>query len=67
MAEAHERARKVLEAERDMLDTLAYRLLKKETVAVDERRAIMDAGRQQARAHEIGTRVLRYLDINEKV
>ena len=31
MAEAHERARKVLEAERDMLDTLAYLLLKKET------------------------------------
>jgi ATP-dependent Zn protease len=67
MAEAHKRARKVLEAERDMLDTLAYPLLKKETAAVDERRAIMDAGRQQARVHEIGTRVLRYLDINEKV
>ena len=67
MAEAHERARKVLEAERDMLDTLAYLLLKKETVAGDERRAIMDAGRQQARAHEVAHEFMRYLAINEKV
>lgn len=57
IVEAHERARKILETERDTLGTLAHLLLEKETVEGDELRAIMDADHLQARRHERATRV----------
>jgi cell division protease FtsH len=43
IAEAHERARKILEAQRATLDQLAHRLLEQETVEGDELRAMMQA------------------------
>jgi cell division protease FtsH len=57
IAEAHKHAQKILETERETLDALAHLLLKKETIEGDKLRAIMDAGRQQARAPAIATRV----------
>ncbi len=43
VTEAHQRARKILEAQRDTLDTLAHTLLEKETIEGDELRAIITA------------------------
>ena len=43
IAEAHERAHKILEAQRPTLDTLAHLLLERETVKGDELRATMQA------------------------
>jgi cell division protease FtsH len=43
IAEAHERARKLLEEQRSTLDALAHLLLEKETVEGDELRAMMQA------------------------
>jgi hypothetical protein len=57
IGEAHEHAQKILETERHTLDTLAHLLLKTATIEGDELRAIMDAGRQQARTHAIAMRV----------
>ncbi|HEX9872010.1 MAG TPA: ATP-dependent zinc metalloprotease FtsH [Candidatus Tectomicrobia bacterium] len=45
IAEAHERAHKILEAQRPLLDTLAHLLLEKETIEGDELRAMMQATR----------------------
>jgi cell division protease FtsH len=46
MTEAHQRARTVLETQRDILDTLAHKLLEKETIEGDELREIISAMRQ---------------------
>jgi cell division protease FtsH len=46
IAEAHERARKIIEGQRVTLETLAHLLLDQETVAGDELRALMQAPRQ---------------------
>jgi cell division protease FtsH len=46
IAEAHERAHKILEVQRATLDTLARLLLEKETVEGDELRAMIGATRQ---------------------
>jgi cell division protease FtsH len=43
IAEAHERAHKILVAQRAILDTLAHLLLEKETIEGDELRAMMQA------------------------
>jgi cell division protease FtsH len=43
IAEAHERAHKILETQRPTLDTLAHLLLERETVEGDELRAMMQA------------------------
>jgi cell division protease FtsH len=43
IAEAHERAHKILQAQRPTLDTLAHLLLERETVEGDELRAMMQA------------------------
>jgi cell division protease FtsH len=43
IAEAHERAHKILEAQRPLLDKLAHLLLERETVEGDELRAMMQA------------------------
>jgi cell division protease FtsH len=45
IAEAHERAHKILEAQRSTLDKLARLLLEKETIEGDELRAMMQATR----------------------
>ncbi len=45
VAEAHERAHKILEAQRPTLDKLAHLLLERETVEGDELRAMMRATR----------------------
>ena len=44
ITQAHTRAREILQARRSILDTLAHRLLEKETVEGDELRAIIAAG-----------------------
>ncbi|WP_082098150.1 ATP-dependent zinc metalloprotease FtsH [Sulfuricella sp. T08] len=46
MTEAHQRAHTVLEAQRDILDTLAHKLLEKETIEGDELREIISTMRQ---------------------
>jgi cell division protease FtsH len=46
IAEAHERAHKILEVQRATLDTLARLLLEKETVEGDELRAMIGATHQ---------------------
>ncbi len=46
MTEAHQRAHTILETQRDILDTLAYKLLEKETIEGDELREIISTMRQ---------------------
>lgn len=48
MTEAHRRAHTILEAQRDILDTLAHKLLEKETIEGDELREIISTMRQTA-------------------
>jgi cell division protease FtsH len=45
IAEAHERAHKILVVQRTILDSLAHLLLEKETIEGDELRAMMQATR----------------------
>jgi cell division protease FtsH len=45
IAEAHERAHKILAAQRPILDTLAHLLLEKETIEGDELRAMIQGAR----------------------
>ncbi|MHB0984261.1 MAG: ATP-dependent zinc metalloprotease FtsH [Sulfuricella sp.] len=46
MTEAHQRAHTILETQRDILDTLAHKLLEKETIEGDELREIISTMRQ---------------------
>jgi cell division protease FtsH len=55
ITEAHERAGKILEAQRATLDSLAHLLLQKETVEGDELRALMQATRQRPCPETTGT------------
>ncbi|HXH10605.1 MAG TPA: ATP-dependent zinc metalloprotease FtsH [Alphaproteobacteria bacterium] len=50
IAEAHERARKILEAQRRTLETLAHLLLEKETIEGDELRALLQTTRRESGA-----------------